>query len=428
MYWVAKEYPLSLLDEREAPIDFDGFFPCPKPAFGTFSTKKIEPIPDFIQYQDQAIELDQITKRISNLVRAIKVTGLYDASFSAFGELLKDGRDNELIPVSNDWEEFMKQGGTRGLQNTMVMLPIDSSIQALTTLYQSRDQTKQIIYEITGISDIIRGSSNPNETATAQEIKGRFGTMRLQDKQAEIQRFARDNIRLIAEIIAEHFDGQTLIKMSGIKLPTRAEVQQQFQQQVMQYQQAMMQYQQIAIQAQQSGQQPPPPPQEPQQPEVVTIDDVMELLRDDPMRNFKIEIETDSTIATDYEAEKQSRIEFMTSIAPFLQQMIPAIQQMPQLAEPLGEMLMFVVRGFKAERKLEGAFEESIKKMNAAQQQPPEPPPPDPMIELKKKQVDGDLALRQKKIDGELALGQEQLKIQAMRHNPKSIAQSLGGL
>ena len=428
VFWVAKSYGQELLDEMEPPIKFDGFFPCPKPAFGTFATNKIEPVPDFMQYQDQAYELDQTTNRIGQLIKSIKAVGLYDGAFSAFGELLREGVDNQLFPVTNDWDEFVKGGGTRGMQNTIAMLPIDSSVQAMQALYQAREQTKQTIYEITGISDIIRGASNPDETATAQEIKGRFGTMRLQDKQAEIQRFARDNIRLVAEVIAEQFSPDTLIKMSGMKLPTRQDVEIKYQQEVAKFQQDMMQYQQVAMQAQQMGQQPPPPPEQPTPPEVVTIDDVMELLQDDPIRNFKIDIETDSTIATDYEAEKQSRVEFISNVAPFLQQMIPAVQAMPQLAEPLGEMLMFVVRGFKAGRQLESSFEESFKKLQEERAQPPSPPPPDPMIELKKQQVEGDLQLKREKIQGDLALQQEKLKSDILFNQKRNlIAEALSG-
>ena len=252
--------------------------------------------------------------------------------------------------------------------------------------------------------------------------------MRLQDKQAEIQRFARDNIRLVAEVIAEQFSPDTLIKMSGMKLPTRQDVEIKYQQEVAKFQQDMMQYQQVAMQAQQMGQQPPQPPEQPLPPEVVTIEDVMELLRNDPIRNFRIDIETDSTIATDYEAEKQSRVEFISNVAPFLQQMIPAVQAMPQLAEPLGEMLMFVVRGFKAGRQLESSFEESFKKLQEERAQPPSPPPPDPMIELKKQQVEGDLQLKKEKIQGDLALQQEKLKADVLFNQKRNlIAEALLG-
>lgn len=435
VYWVAKEYKEAVLDMSEPHLKFDGFFPCPMPAFGTNTTDVIEPVPDYKQYQDQAIELDEVSCRISYLLKSIKITGVYDASVDPIKNLLKEGVDNQLFPFDSKWSEFVTKGGMRG---TLELLPIDQAVSALGTLYQSREAILQTIYQITGMSDIIRGASNPNETATAQQIKGKFGTMRLQDKQGEIQRFARDNIRLIAEIIAENFQPETLMKMSGMKLPTRQDVQAKFQLEMQQFQAKMQQYQQVAMQAQQSGQQPPPPPQQPQQPEVVTIDDVMELLRDDPMRNFRIDIETDSTIATDYEEEKNSRMELISSIGPFMQQMVPLVQQSPELSDLMGQILLFGVRGFKAGRSLEASFEDVFKQIKEQQAQPPSPPPPDPEIELKKEQSkaelqlqkekqDGELSLKKQEIDGNLALKQEEIKGNMMLDRRNIIGDALGG-
>jgi hypothetical protein len=69
---------------------------------------------------------------------------------------------------------------------------------------------KQTIYEVTGISDIVRGASKANETATAQQIKGQWAGLRISTRQKRFADFARDLIRLKAEVIAERFDPQTL--------------------------------------------------------------------------------------------------------------------------------------------------------------------------------------------------------------------------
>ena len=103
-----------------------------------------------------------------------------------------------------------------------------------------------------GISDILRGSTNASETATAQQIKSQWGSMRLKRIQADVANFIRDLIRLQAEIIGEQFQPETLKSMTGLQYPMMAEKQQ-----------AMLQYQQQAAMAQQQGQQPPPPPQLP---------------------------------------------------------------------------------------------------------------------------------------------------------------------
>jgi hypothetical protein len=45
-----------------------------------------------------------------------------------------------------------------------------------------------MIYEVTGISDIVRGQGNAQETATAQEIKSQWGSLRIRKLQKQIER------------------------------------------------------------------------------------------------------------------------------------------------------------------------------------------------------------------------------------------------
>ncbi len=88
------------------------------------------------------------------------------------------------------------------LADHIMWYPIDVISAALEKLYLARDQIKNVIYETTGISDILRGLTDPNETLGAQQIKTQWGSLRVQRKQAEVARFARDLFRLKAEIFA----------------------------------------------------------------------------------------------------------------------------------------------------------------------------------------------------------------------------------
>ena len=54
----------------------------------------------------------------------------------------------------------------------MDLVPFDAVSEALKQLYDSRDRTKQVLYEVTGLSDLVRGASDPRTTATAEQIKG----------------------------------------------------------------------------------------------------------------------------------------------------------------------------------------------------------------------------------------------------------------
>lgn len=392
--WLHKDSQ-QLLDARPDPLRLPGFFPCPRPMYPRMANDSLIPVPDFIQYQDQALELDDLTGRITAITKAVKVAGVYDASAEGLQRLLAEGTDNQLIPVEQ-WAVHADKGGLKGVVDFM---PLQDIVAALISLHDARDKVKQTIYEITGISDIIRGASNPNETATAQKIKGQFGTLRLDDMQSDVQRFAREMVRITAHIIAEHFQLETIKKISGIKLMT-AQEKQQFQQQ------QAMQMQQMAAQQPppQPGQPPAPPPQPPPIPEEMqellanpTWEDVFALLRDDALLCFRVDIETDSTIKMDEDAERDARVQMLTAVGGFLQQ-AAAIPE-PALRPMLMQLLMFGVRGFKVGKELESTFEIALKKMEDAASQP-QPPQQDPSKEIEAVKQQSQLQIQQKDIEG----------------------------
>jgi hypothetical protein len=108
----------------------------------------------------------------------------------------------------------------------------------------------------------------------------------------------------------------------------------------------------------------------------------IKLLKDPLMRNFRIDIETDSTVALDQNTEKQARVEFVTAIGQYLEaaMQIASTPAGQSLAPLLGEILLFAVRGFKVGTQLEGAIEAFVEEAQAKAKQPPAPPPPDPAL------------------------------------------------
>jgi hypothetical protein len=96
-------------------------------------------------------------------------------------------------------------------------------------------------------------------------------------------------------------------------------------------------------------------------------------IRHDVATGYKIDIEADSTIAADEQAEKQARTEFLQSVIPMLQMLIPEAQQNPGSVPLIHALVMFGVRAFPAARSLEQQFEQAFR---ALLQAPPQPPPP----------------------------------------------------
>jgi hypothetical protein len=323
VYWVA-EGEDKLLDHKYNPYGLDNFWPLPKPLYATQTTDTLVPVPDYVLYQDQADEIDKLTNRIALLIEALKVVGVYDASQAGIQRMLTEGFDNQLIPVDS-WAAFSEKGGVKG---TIDFLPLDQTVMALQQCYQAREQAKQVVYDVTGLSDIIRGSSVASETATAQQIKGQYASMRLKRMQMDVAVFASELLRIKAQLMCDLYSPENLIQMSGIMGTDDA---------------------QFAEQA-------------------------IQLMKSEPARNFRIEVASDSLVEMDEAAEKQSRTEFMTAFGMTMRDALPMVQQAPEMAPLIGEVLQFVVRTFKGGRSLEAALETTIEKMNA----PKEPQGPSP--------------------------------------------------
>ena len=210
--WLAPETPDLILDERDDPLGLHGFFPSPDPLRGTTTNDKRVPVADFLEYQDQALELDRLTARIDKLTQALKVSGVYPGEEKqVLQQLINDGTDNLLIPV-NDWGHLMDKGGLDGI---IQWVPIKQIAETLVQLYDARDRVKNLLYEITGIGDIMRGQTSPNETLGAQQLKANFSTRRIVPQQRKVAEFARDVIRLMGGVIASQFDAKTISKMTG---------------------------------------------------------------------------------------------------------------------------------------------------------------------------------------------------------------------
>lgn len=374
----------QILLTKDDPYKLDKFFPCPKPLFATTTNEQLVPVPDYAQYQDQANELDDITARISNLVKALKLVGIYAGDQkSTITKMLDASSENKLIPVQ-DWLTIQ---GSGGITKVIEWMPLDMVGQTLMRLYDARDRVKQTIYEITGFADIMRGASDPRETLGAQQMKGKFGTLRINDKQKAVARFSRDMIDIMGQIICNQFDPKTLMMASGIEPQPM----------------------------------PPAPPAPPGTnpvpqtglPDGCYFESAVQLLKNGVARHFSIDIEADSTIMPDLEADKAATSEFLTAIGGFIEKSLPAVQQAPELAPLLGQMLLMGVRRFRAGRSLESSVEAFVQKLDEkAQQMMNAPPTPQPNPELEVTQAEANARAGEIKLQHQADMEQIQAKTQ----------------
>lgn len=399
VYWVAKGYD-HLLDRRDDPLEIDGFFPCPEPLFANATNDTLVPVPDYIQYQDQAAQIDELTQRIAMLTKACKMAGVYNAAAKDVQRLFQEGVENQLIPV-DDWAAFAGDKG--GVAGNISLLPVKDVIGILNELMIVKAKQIEEMDRLTGITDIMRGVTDARETLGGQRLKSNSSGTRLTSRQNDIARFARDTVRIIADIMCKHFSPQSLIEISGAlyeeglgpdELPGLAA----FSQDMASAAQPAPPMGGALPGPMGAGQLPgrpvglpgaapgmpqpgsnvvpfarpglpgaPQPPMQPmEQPEnpimkaLERIIGAIKLLRNERLRGFRVDIEVDSTIYPDQAQDRDDRNQFIASVTGFIEKSMVLGMQMPESIPLLGKLLQFGVRGYRIGRDLEVAIEDFI--------------------------------------------------------------------
>lgn len=419
--WLAPSYKGGFLKREEDKLKLEGFFDCEKPLYAVESGTTLVPIVEYDMYHAQAKELDRITLRINKLIATLKQRGIYDSTIKEFGELFS-AADNEMVPTTG--ANMAMQAG--GMDKAIWLMPLETVAKVLQGLYTQREQIKKTIYELTGISDILRGSTDANETLGAQQLKAQTGSMRLQRRQRDVQRFIRGLLRKMAEIIAQNYTPDILTKMTGIQLPTDADkqmAQMQMQAQQAQYQQMVAQHQGITGATWPNGIQPPPQP-DPQTQQLLASpswEDVMKVLKNDLLRSYRIDIETDSTIAVDQASERQQVTDLITGIGGFMNDIGPAVEQGVISMDAAKKILEACLRRFKLGREVEDVLEHD-------NGQPP-PKKPDPemakaqaQMQLEQSKLQGQTQLEHTKLQNQIQLEQAKAQIAAQQDQVRAQA------
>ena len=385
--WVSKSFKDRPISVRDDTMELMDFFPVPKPLMLTETTDTLVPMVPANIIKSLLAELEDITTRIQRLIRVIKWRGFCDPTLNIVE--LEAANDGELVPAGETIMPLIQAGG---LERAIWLMPIDVAVQTVIALDQQRERTKQLVYEVTGISDIIRGQSDANETLGAQEIKANFGTLRLQHMQKMVQRVCRDSLRLVAELMCTHFDIDELMLYAGIKLPTQADKQMQ----QMQMQQAQM-----------TGQEPPPvDPRQERMMAQPTVEEVKAIIENDLIRTYTIDVETDSTIQQDMRQVQQNMAEFLNGTASFLQAIGPMVAEGVMPEELAVDLYLPFARSFHLGKQAEDALEQMAAKANDPQK-PEKPDPAQQQAEMQQQQLQAEMQVEQAKAQAAIQAQQQ---------------------
>ena len=376
----------------------ENFYPTPGLLMLTVRTGKYIPIPLYSYYKEQADELNTVSVRLGRILAAIRVRGAYNG---LLGDDLKkilaaDGIDNELIAASE--AGLLAQSG--GFDKHIWMVPLEPLVKTAQELYKAREAIKQVIYELTGISDIIRGSSVASETATAQDLKNKWGTVRLRRMQTVVADYARDLFRMSVDCGADHIPPEKWAAITQmLEIPTA-------QQKAVAVQQ--LQYLQSQAMNPIPGMPPPQPPDPKllQQAQSPTWEDLLGKIKNDINRTYVVNIQTSSTIDLDSAQDKGEVAEFMQAMG----QLLPALQGLASIGPTGMEAAKAILVNICARFKFGIDIADVIAKI-----QPPPPPGPDPKDAAKAQESQVKSQQDQQKFQFDMKLGEQKMGMETQR-------------
>ena len=359
VYWWVEGHSVTL-DQKPDPLGLTGFFPCPPPLVANSTTKAHRSRPDYYLHQDLYRNCDALYAKIMQVSDAIAVRGLYDKNSPAVATLLTHTERNQLLGVEN-WSAMAEKGGVDRL---LWLMPIDqlaATVQVLTAILNEEVQRLQ---QATGIADIMRGGAAMAATATEQSIKAKFGSVRSSKKQKEFAVYATEALKIKAEIIARHFDAESIVRMSN------------------------MQHGHDAPMAMQAA----------------------ELIKQD-FGGYRIEVVPEDLSLEDMAALRAEKTEWMAALSPMLQQVVSAGQTMPEAVPFMLEMAKWAMAGLKGAATAEGIFDQAIDAWKQKLAQPPGPQQPNP----EQIKAQAQMQLTQAKSAGDMAKIQAQTQSELMR-------------
>jgi hypothetical protein len=332
------------------------------------TTTKFVPVPDLILALDLYNEIDFVSTRITKLERAVKARFVYDSTSEELKRLLSEADEAQGIPVDN-FALFAEKGG---LGKVVDWLPLEAFVTALDKLREYRTELMQLLYQVTGMSDIMRGQSSGQTTATEQAIKAKFASTRIQDRQIEFARFASDILALKAEIVSKHFSPQTILQRSNVDFMVEAD--RKF------------------------------------------VGPALSIIKSN-IYQYRIAVKPEAISMQDYAAVRQERGEVLTAVATYLQSALPVIQAAPVLGPMLLQMLQWAVSGFRGGSTIEGAIDQSIAQFQQmlANPQPQGPNPEQVAAEAKAKadiqktQLDAQVHVLKARTDIQKAQAQQEI-------------------
>lgn len=369
VYWYAEGYEDAFLEVKPDPYGLADFFPAPFFMLGSCSPDDLYPVPDFVQLEPLINQMHGIAARLQRQIRAARRRGLIDGSIPDLQNLLNETDEAEFISVAN-FKQLVGADGT--LDAAVWLFPVKEIVASIKELAEVLQMYQDKFDEMSGTPDIVKGVSDPDETASAQQLKGKYHSNRFSAPQKDMQRLARDVIEMMCDLALAKYPEQEIAALVGAQF--------------------------WAPEDQQLWPQ------------------VYALLTNDKQRLIRIDIETDSTITVNMNAEIEQRNYLAKTLFEGLAAVAQASQQNPAYTKPALKVLLYTIRGLQKGKEIENEIEKMLQELDKPQQ-----PAPDPemvkaqsKIQIEQVQAQADIATAQAVTQAEMQQEQQRLQMEAM--------------
>lgn len=324
-----KEYMPSELDEQlNGLYDLEKFFPVPTPLITNQPTDEFWPVPEYYQVADVIEDIHTIFSRAVALTKAIRARLLFDNSVEGLQEAINEAAEGDAFGITNLAQALSGNGGS--LEGVVQYVPVEKMIQSLEQMYGALEQRLNVLYKITGTSDMLQGLiTDPTQrTFGERQMTEKYALNQIAEPQRKMAEFVCNSYELMCEMALKNFKEESLAKyMMPGTLP------------------------------------------EDQKPLYTSA---LALLKDNNKR-FRIELETDSTIALNEEFDKRMRMELVQTLTSALEKTATIAQNSPELLVPELHCLKFLIQGFRQGKMFQSEVTQAIDAVIKKSQQPAAP-------------------------------------------------------